>query len=680
MSVHTSAQENAGPPALFRPGRSNGGLPSEVSRSQRVKPLFPGVLLAALTVGLSFEGGGFFVGATGTAAVASAAIGVIALTVLRRPFDGFGGAAPITAALLTVLTGLTLLSANWSDSAARALVSYDRVLLYLLVFVVFVLLGGAGGGLRGLVRGLAGALLLVSGGALASRLLPALVPSTLGVYPGRLAFPLTYYNATGFAAALCCLVAYGLTCDRSEAPLVRAASAAAVPVAAVTLYFTFSRGSIVVLGVSLMVYWLAARPGRVIAGTLATAPWTAIALLAAVHAPALASSRLASDLARSQGLRVALIVAGSALAAGAARALLPLLERRVSVRPLVTRRLRIGVISVGAVAALVLGIAFRERERQVVHDFVHVNSVTDRSDLRKRFLEVGNNGRLDLWRVAADGFGARPVLGQGAGTYQLRWERDRRLTGHVVHAHSVYLETLDELGLVGTVALVGALGLILFGVARALRKKEAGPSGVVLAAVVAWLIHSGVDWDWEVPAITVWLFAVGGVVLARSGKDGDGAQSHHWPARLLVGLALLAAAVPAAGMALSQRNLNAAVDAFRAGDCRTARGKALDSIQDVPARPEPFDLIAYCAARRGRDQVARTAALAAIRRDPRSWDVWYSLALLDAAVGRDPHGSLERARRLDPKEPLIRTAVRQLGASPPELRKERARALRLPLP
>src|SRR4051794_2395977 len=113
MSVHPPAQKNAGLLALFGPRRSNGGPPSDSSLMQQVRRSFPGVLLAALTVGLSFESGGFFVGATGTAAVASAAVGVIALTVLKRPFDRFGGAALITSALLTVLTGLTLLSANW---------------------------------------------------------------------------------------------------------------------------------------------------------------------------------------------------------------------------------------------------------------------------------------------------------------------------------------------------------------------------------------------------------------------------------------------------------------------------------------------------------------------------------------------------------------------------------------
>ena len=35
-----------------------------------------------------------------------------------------------------------------------------------------------------------------------------------------------------------------------------------------------------------------------------------------------------------------------------------------------------------------------------------------------------------------------------------------------------------------------------------------------LAAAVALLIHAGVDWDWEMPALFVWFFGAAGVVLA----------------------------------------------------------------------------------------------------------------------------------------------------------------------
>ena len=65
----------------------------------------------------------------------------------------------------------------------------------------------------------------------------------------------------------------------------------------------------------------------------------------------------------------------------------------------------------------------------------------------------------------------------------------------MLDAHSLYLETLAELGLVGLALLVLALAPPLV----------AGFRGVEAAATggyVAFLIHAGLDWDWELPAVT----------------------------------------------------------------------------------------------------------------------------------------------------------------------------------
>ena len=79
------------------------------------------------------------------------------------------------------------------------------------------------------------------------------------------------------------------------------------------------------------------------------------------------------------------------------------------------------------------------------------NTPPGTADLRTRLTEVGNNGRLAIWRVALRGGGGRTRWqGGGAGTYRLAWERDRPAPpARVVDGHSLYYEVRAELGWIG---------------------------------------------------------------------------------------------------------------------------------------------------------------------------------------------------------------------------------------
>jgi hypothetical protein len=49
----------------------------------------------------------------------------------------------------------------------------------------------------------------------------------------------------------------------------------------------------------------------------------------------------------------------------------------------------------------------------------------------------------------------------------------------------------------------------------ALRRDPAAVAGPV-AALVAWTAHSALDWDWEMPALTLVAILLAGVVIARA--------------------------------------------------------------------------------------------------------------------------------------------------------------------
>src|SRR6185436_19716080 len=82
---------------------------------------------------------------------------------------------------------------------------------------------------------------------------------------------------------------------------------------------------------------------------------------------------------------------------------------------------------------------------------------------------------------------------------------DRRVREKVRDAHSLYLETLGELGLVGLALLLVVIGALAWSILRARVRPVALPRAQVAAvgaAFAAWAVHAAADWDWQVPALT----------------------------------------------------------------------------------------------------------------------------------------------------------------------------------
>ena len=78
----------------------------------------------------------------------------------------------------------------------------------------------------------------------------------------------------------------------------------------------------------------------------------------------------------------------------------------------------------------------------------------------ERFKTLSGNDRADQWKIALHGLRDHPLRGTGAGTYVLAWQRDRDNGFEVIDAHSLYAEQAGELGAVGVVILLLALGTI----------------------------------------------------------------------------------------------------------------------------------------------------------------------------------------------------------------------------
>jgi O-antigen ligase len=113
---------------------------------------------------------------------------------------------------------------------------------------------------------------------------------------------------------------------------------------------------------------------------------------------------------------------------------------------------------------------------------------------------IAMGDRAAFWKVAVSDASSHTLLGSGAGSFDDYWLVHRTIGAFVEDAHSLYLETAAELGLVG-LTLLGCVLLVPLAAAARDRLDPLAP--IAAAAYVTFLVHAGLDWDWEMPATTL---------------------------------------------------------------------------------------------------------------------------------------------------------------------------------
>jgi O-antigen ligase len=536
-----------------------------------------------------------------------------------------------------------------------------------------------------MARGVALGILVVCVCGLTTRLAPDVWPIAANFRESRLAYPITYWNSLGLLAAIGTILCFHFTCSRSERRAVRVTAAGAVPILVTTLLLTFSRGAILTGVVGLLAYVILGRPRVLLSGTLATAPVAAIVLIFTYRADKIASLEPTTAAATSQGHNLALAIGIAVVAALWFRWMLLPADAHIANVQVFERPsgARLGALAAVAAVAIV-GLAATMDAPGYVRDqydrFTSDESVERTSETRARLTDPGNNGRVKLWRVAIeDGFEPARLGGQGAGTYELLWARDRSAEGArftVEDAHSLYVESLSDLGLVGFLLLLVVVLTLLYGFAARLRGPNRTLYAAVLGAGLAWALHAGIDWDWEMPAVTLWLFALGGATLAASVRERRAEVAPPQVLRAAVAGAIVLIGLVPALITVSQGRLDAAVQAFlRRGNCDKALEEARRSRSALPMRPDPYRLEGYCQARQGRTREAVDSMRKALDRDPDNWQYLYSLAVAQAAAGIDPRPAAKEALRLNSEGAATRDLVERFPSSDPHQWREEAAPL-----
>jgi O-antigen ligase len=637
---------------------------------------------AGLLLFLSFRAGGFFPAQHALVALALVVLLVLRVTVSEYPFSGVSRTYAVAAAATAFLAGWMLLSGSWSDAPGRAMLEYDRALVYLLPLVLLGTVPRTPATPVWVVRWLALAFVIVCAAGLTTRLAPDIWSVPPSVVGDRLSYPLTYWNGLGIAGAIGMVLLVHLTTSLREPWPVRVVAAAACPLVAVTVYFTFSRGGILSGLIGIVLVLVIGRPAGLVTGLVPAAAASVLVLLAALDSDVLASARFTSPAGIAEGHDLALLVALAGLGAAVVRAALVPVDGLIAGWNARRAPLRIRTFVAGwaAAAVVVAGVlvavgtpGFVERQYD---GFVRGNTAFT-ADPRDRLTNPANNGRLFHWDVSLERFREEPLRGDGAGTYETQWDRLRTVNFDVVDGHSLYLEVMGELGVVGLALVLVALGTILFGFARLVRGDERGPPAALLAAGLIWALHAGIDWDWELTATGAWLFAAGGLLLAAPAGAARVAAPGR-VARIVLAIGCLVLALTPLQILRSQAALDDAVAAFDARDCPRAIDHALDAVGVSRARPEPYEVLGYCDTRLGLHDLAIRNFEQATERDPDSWEVWYGLALVRGAAGEDPRSAARRALELNPLDPLARRAVEEFATSRPAA--WRRRALAMPVP
>ena len=166
------------------------------------------------------------------------------------------------------------------------------------------------------------------------------------------------------------------------------------------------------------------------------------------------------------------------------------------------------------------------------------------------------------------------------------WAQHRSSDFTVRDGHSLYLETLSEVGIVGGILLFATLGGILVGLAWHSRGRQRALWGAMFTAGCVWALHAAQDWVWELPSVTAWLFAAGGIALARPpGAPETRFVAPPRLARVIGALVVLALAVTPVLNALADARLRDSVTAFKGGDCQTAIDQALSANSALGSAP-----------------------------------------------------------------------------------------------
>lgn len=622
-------------------------------RAWRVAPAT--AIVIGIVCALASAQGGYFPTSWGWASTSLfLALGVWAISSGRSEVGRWDVAF---AGALSLFVGWIGLSIAWSQVPASSVLELERALVPLSCVAAFLVLAR-----RSDFEWLTTVFVLAISAIAVYALSTRLFPDRLGAFDPfavyRLSDPIGYWNGLGIMCVVGLLGALAVVLGVPSRAAC-AACAASTVVLGTTLYFTYSRASWVALAVGLAAV-VAVSPRRLptLAATAVLAVPVGLGVLAASRSSALTHRESVLPEAVDEGRRLAVVVVVLALVAGGLILLLGLAERRVGPRPRLSRAL--GLTGWLAVALVIVAVLFRfgtpvdiAQRSWGAFETVPTQRVTNLND---RLFSFSGNGRADLWTAAWQIGENHPVGGTGAGTFERNWQARTDSTFKVRDAHGLYIETFAELGLIGLVVLVVALSVpVLAGVTA--RRTPAVPA--LFGAYVAFLVHAGVDWDWELTGVTATALLAGALLLLGARTRPSRTIATPWRAGV-VALAVLASVSGAVGL-IGNSAVAHGRSAINDGDPTRGVAEADRAHRLMPWSPDPWLIRGEAQLLAGDRQGAAESFREAIEVDASDWRGWHDLAV--ATEGNERRGALRRALSLYPNSSEIQRTIEALRST-----------------
>lgn len=637
--------------------------------------LFPGVVAAVATFLLAYFGGAYGLTIRSALAIGIWLAIIVAVAVGVWPLGRIATGVVAADLLLAAFALLGLTSMAWAANPEGAFQEFDRSALYVGLFTV-VALTVRRVDIASWSDGLAVGLVAIAVLALVSRFFPGVLPTRklpefLPDSATRLSFPVDYWNGLAILVglALPLLLRAGAAAAVSY---VRAAAVGCIPAIVAVIYLTSSRGGVLVALVGAVVVVLLARRWAVL-GALAAATAGGIAAAFVLSGRGtLVNGPIDSPAAAHQGRIAAVLILLVCVATAAAYRVG---ERLLGARLRLSARAGYALVA-AVVLLLVAGFALSHpgRRFQEFEQPPGQASFTQGNFTNQHLASGAGTGRWQFWTTAAAEFESAPWVGRGSGSFESWWAQHAPIDYFIKNAHSLYLQTLGELGIVGLLLLVGSFATALAVAVRGLRLAEGDERltlAALIAAFVAYAVGAGLDWMWELTVVSVVGIAclavaatAGGQIPARprlvlEHEDGvrrrGGGRFGLALAVLVVGwLVIFAQAIPA----LSSHELQLSERSAAAGRGDDALDAAVTARRLQPWAASPYLQLALVYEQMNRLADAHRQIEQAIARDRDDWRPWLVEARIETKQGaiESARASLARARTLNPRSPLLAPA------------------------
>lgn len=611
-----------------------------------------GALIAGAVFALSYANGGFEPTTRAYAGIAAwwllGAGAAIGFASARAAVDRL---ALATVGLLAAFAIWILISIRWAPDAERVFVQFNQVALYVAVLAIAIVTARLIP-VQVVVGGVALALTAIAVVALVSRCFP----STFGFQPGatiipalrnRLSFPLGYWNGLGIEVAL----AYPLLLSIMVSRRSRVASALAalpLPILAAVMYLTSSRGAFAAAAVAVFAFLLLApRRWPALVATVVAGCSGAVAVAVLVPKKNLVDGDVDTALGVHQGHHAALWIAVACVATALVWAGLAETGRRLPSPPRrAGQAIALAVLAI-AVVAIVLAhpvAKFEDFKRNPPIANTHGTQTTN------HLLNSSGSGRWQFWSAAVSEFRAHPLNGGGAGSWRAWWLQHGSLNVFSEFAHSLYLEALGELGIVGLLLIGGAVLTAVAGAVRSALMLESGEVAAAAACGIAFFVAAAYDWIWQLAGVAVVGVGMLGFALGAIPATRAGAWGRSDLLRPVLALLAVAAIIPQFVILAAGSHLRNSQGAFSAGNAARARSEALAAKAIEPWAASPYLQLGLVSEAEGNLTAATHWLDEAIRRSSRDYNLWLIAARIEAKQGdvRAARRDLAEARRLNP--------------------------------